>query len=133
MSDTKRAAPFFVWSPRYEVDIGPHPFPTRKFRLIKEFMQKDPVIANARWLDSPAASRAELMSVHSPEYLDDLEALRWTPRTRSSELPISRPIVDAYVFAAGGTLLAARHAVEGRTAGLHVGGGFHHAFAGHAE
>jgi acetoin utilization deacetylase AcuC-like enzyme len=74
------------------------------------------------------ASRAELELVHTRAYLDDLFALRHTPRTAASELPLSREIVSAYALAAGGTTLAAREALA-RGAAINLGGGFHHAFA----
>jgi acetoin utilization deacetylase AcuC-like enzyme len=64
--------------------------------------------------------------------LDDLEALRWTPRTQYSELPLSREIVDAFSLAASGTAEAARRALR-YGAAAHIGGGLHHAYAGHAE
>ena len=49
-----------------------------------------------------------------------------------SELPITAAIRDAALLAAGGTLLAARAALEDGAA-MHVGGGFHHAMPDHAE
>jgi acetoin utilization deacetylase AcuC-like enzyme len=48
------------------------------------------------------------------------------------EIPYSRKTVEAFFLAAGGTILAARKALECRIA-YNVGGGFHHAFAGHGE
>ncbi|HUP20811.1 MAG TPA: histone deacetylase, partial [Gemmatimonadota bacterium] len=77
-------------------------------------------------------TREELLRVHTPEYLADLDGAVHTPRTRMSELPISRPIVEFFVLAAGGTTAAARIALE-RGWAAHVGGGFHHAFADRAE
>jgi acetoin utilization deacetylase AcuC-like enzyme len=41
-------------------------------------------------------------------------------------------MVEAFWLAAGGTLLAARRALEDRV-GFNIGGGFHHAFPGHGE
>jgi acetoin utilization deacetylase AcuC-like enzyme len=48
------------------------------------------------------------------------------------ELPWSKALAKAHSKAAAGTLLAARHALENGL-GVHVGGGSHHAFAGHGE
>src|SRR5262249_58717768 len=76
--------------------------------------------------------RSELLTSHTPEYLDDLDALRWTHRTRMSELPLTAEIVRAYKLAAGGTTLAARGALD-RGCGINLGGGFHHASADRAE
>jgi acetoin utilization deacetylase AcuC-like enzyme len=75
-----------------------------------------------------AAPPGDLLLVHTAEYLDDLEHLRWTPRTSMSELPLTAGIVRAYVLAAGGTTRAAREAMT-HGVGIHLGGGFHHAFA----
>ena len=79
------------------------------------------------------ASRAELELVHTPAYLDDLFAARLTPRTLFSEMPLSPEIARAFALAAGGSILAARTALDRRGAAMNAGGGFHHAFADHAE
>ncbi len=36
--------PSIVWSPRYEVDIGAHLFPTRKYRLVRERLLSEGVV-----------------------------------------------------------------------------------------
>ena len=50
------------------------------------------------------------------------------------EIPCSPEVVDGLRFMTGGSVVAARLALDGtdRTA-VHLGGGFHHAFAGHGE
>jgi len=124
----------FVYSPKYEVDIGPHVFPTSKYRLIKETLLARGLAHEEDFLEPQPASREELLTVHTSEYLDDLENLRWTERTRYSELPLTKPIVDAYVLAAGGSILGARVALEQQPhLCVHLGGGFHHAFSARAE
>jgi acetoin utilization deacetylase AcuC-like enzyme len=121
-----------VSSPRYECDIGPHVFPTEKYRLVVEFLLAAGHVVPAQ-IDVPApADRRQLEPVHTPAYLDDFLALRPTPRVLRSELPITAPIRDGALLAAGGTLLAARHALRDGAA-MHVGGGFHHAMPDHAE
>src|SRR5262249_40693497 len=80
----------------------------------------------------PRFTRALLESAHEAAYLDDLESLRWTPRTQYSELPLTREIVNAFALGASGTTHAARLALEHRAA-ADLGGGLHHAYAGHAE
>lgn len=124
----------FIYSSKYEVDIGPHVFPTSKYRLVRDWLLAHGVVAEGDFVEPPPASREELLTAHTAAYLDDLEALRWTHRTQSSELPISREIVDAYRIACGGTILAAREALRaGPGVAVHIGGGFHHAFADRAE
>ena len=117
-----------VYSPEYECDIGRHVFPTEKFRLVRDGLIAAGLIAAGDVIVPEPAPREDLLLVHTAEYLDDLDALRWTPRTRMSELPLTAAIVRAYVLAAGGTTRAAREAMTHRV-GVHLGGGFHHAFA----
>jgi acetoin utilization deacetylase AcuC-like enzyme len=117
-----------VHSPHYYCDIGPHVFPTEKFERVRRELVAAGEVADDEILTPEPAARDDLLLVHAPEYVDDLEHLRWTPRTACSELPLTAEIVRAYRLAAGGTTLAAREALT-RGAGINVGGGFHHAFA----
>jgi acetoin utilization deacetylase AcuC-like enzyme len=121
-----------VYSPRYACDIGAHVFPTAKYARVVLALERDGLLSPGGSVEPEMPERSTLELTHSRDLLDDLEGLRWTPRTMPSELPLTPGIVEAYTLAAGGTLLAARLALEAG-AGVHVGGGFHHAFAGHAE
>lgn len=124
----------FIYSPRYEIDIGPHVYPTAKYRLVRDRLIAEGVAGPSDFLEPEAASPEELALIHTPEFLDDLEHLRRTRRTMYSELPLTRSVVDAYRIAAGGTILAARLALDRvQKIVVHMGGGWHHAFADHAE
>jgi acetoin utilization deacetylase AcuC-like enzyme len=48
------------------------------------------------------------------------------------EVPYSPELVRAFWLAAGGSILAAQHALKDRVA-FNIGGGFHHAFPDHGE
>lgn len=124
--------PAFVWSPAYEVDIGKHVFPTQKFRLLKELMVERGLVGEHEIEEPPAAIDAELLAVLSPDYLADLSGGKHTERTRRSELALTQQIVHGMRVTAGGTLLGARRAIE-RGLACHFGGGYHHAYADHAE
>ncbi len=121
-----------VYSPGYECDIGPHVFPVEKFRRVRDALVASGWVTEASVVEPQPASREDLLLAHTPEFLDDLAALRWTRRTQMSELPLDHAIVRAYLLAAGGTTLAARGACA-TGVGVHLGGGFHHAYADHAE
>ena len=122
-----------VWSPRYACDIGPHVFPTAKYAgVFRALVASGDLSDDAVSLEPPPVTRALLTAAHEDAYLDDLAALRWTPRTQYSELPLTREIVDAFALAASGTTHAARLALQ-HGAAAHLGGGLHHAHAGHAE
>ena len=82
---------------------------------------------------SPADHGQEcLRRVHDADYLEDFLAARPTPPIISSELPINQDIVRWFLVAAHGTVTSVQAALE-RGACYHIGGGFHHAFASHAE
>ena len=121
-----------VHSERYTCDIGAHVFQIGKFEGVIASLRASGHLDGARLVEPDRPSRDQLLTTHTPEYLDDLEAARWTHRTAPSELPLSAEIVDAYVLAAGGTLRASRDALD-RGVAVHVGGGYHHAYADHAE
>ncbi len=122
----------FVHSPAYRCDIGAHVFPMEKFDRLRERLLAEAGVRERQILVPGPAARADLLRVHTAEYLDDLEHLRWTPRTRTSELPLTEEIVSAYRHAAEGSALAAREALA-RGFGVNLGGGFHHAYPDHAE
>ncbi len=124
--------PAVVWSPRYACDIGAHVFPVAKYGFVHQRLRDEGLVADGETLEPPPPTRELLESAHDPAYLDDLDGLRWTPRTMRSEMPLTREIVDAFALGASGTTLAAREALA-RGAAVHVGGGLHHAYAGHAE
>ncbi len=121
-----------VWSKHYGCDIGTHVFPTAKYEAVYHALVASGHLDAGLDLAPPPVTRALLEQAHEPAYLDDLEALRWTPRTQYSELPLTREIVDAFALAASGSAHAARLALRFGAA-AHLGGGLHHAYAGHAE
>ncbi len=121
-----------VHSPEYFCDIGPHVFPVEKFARVRALLVAERELEAGEILVPEPPSPGALLRVHTPEYLEDLELLRWTSRTMSSELPLTAEIVRAYRLAASGTTLAAREALR-RGSGINLGGGFHHAFGDRAE
>ena len=121
-----------IHSARYACDIGPHVFPTAKFQLTLDRLVAAGLVTRETVIEPQPPARELLLLVHTAAYLDDLEALRWTPRTMPSELPLTREIADAYALAAAGTTTAARLALEHGMA-VNLGGGFHHAYADRAE
>src|SRR5258708_22005365 len=124
-----RPAP--VSSPAYVCDLGTHVFPTEKYAHVHAALEAAGELEGVDVLCPAPPSRDVLASAHDEAYLDDLEALRWTPRTQYSELPLTREIVDAFALGAAGRLLAAGAALPPRVA-AHPGGGPHHAHPRHA-
>ncbi len=126
------SVPAFVFSPAYEADIGPHVFPTFKYRRVKERIIETGLAAPDAFVEPRPRDRAILRLAHTEAYLTDLFTLRQTFATASSELPLTMEIARWFEIAAYGTATATELALA-RGAAMHVGGGFHHAFADHAE
>ncbi|MBN1825034.1 MAG: histone deacetylase [Candidatus Eisenbacteria bacterium] len=125
-------SPRFVYSDRYEVDLAGHPFPTEKYRLVRLALLENGSCGPEDFIEPAEPNREDLLLVHTPAYLDDLEHARLTPRTARSELPVTGEVIGAFRLSAAGTALAAGLARQSGTA-VHIGGGFHHAFPDHAE
>lgn len=121
-----------VCSPGYRCDLGLHVFPVAKYEGVIDALTASGHLPASGPVTPAEPTRALLELAHDGEYLDDLQALRWSPRTQYSEMPLSRAVVDAFARHASGTAAAADLALRHGGA-VHVGGGLHHAFAGHAE
>lgn len=71
--------------------------------------------------------------MHEKNYLDKLKKGTLTDEEIFRlELPYSKGIVRAALLCCGGTILASEIALTDRL-GIHIGGGFHHAFPDHGE
>ena len=123
------------YSPRYEVSLPGHIWPTSKYRLIADRLgRRRPGEGGPVPLIEPVeASWDDLALVHTGEYLDKLRANTLTAADIATlELPWQPALADAFRLMVGGTCGAAASALdEGRAA--HLGGGLHHAFANHGE
>ncbi len=121
----------FVYADGYYADIGVHVFPVGKYRLVYQQLRARGIIGE-NLIEPQPASKADLLLVHDQDYVEDLIRARSTERTASSELPISKAIVQAFLLAAGGTIRACEEALE-KDCAINLTGGFHHAFPDHGE
>ena len=123
-----------VYSKDYAVDIGDHVFPTLKYKLIKDQILKDPTLKDRVDFVTPKSAREEdILLAHTEEYLNKLTRGTLTrEEILRMELPYSKKLVDVSVLCCGGTTLATQIALND-SLGIHVGGGFHHAFSDHGE
>ena len=133
MPDKNHRIPI-VYSPHYEMDLGNHVFPVNKYRRIIERLKSEPAFEHRfRIVEPEPVDRADLLLVHSPTYVDKVEQGRLSQaEIMIMEIPWSPSIVQAMKIVCGGTVLATRIACQ-RGLGIHVGGGFHHAFPDHGE
>lgn len=125
--------PVVVWSSAYEVDIGPHVFPTAKYRLVLQRLRETGVVSDDDVVEAEALDDELLARVHAPEYLDKIRNDAFTSLERIVlEVPYSPALAHASRVCCGGTLMAGRLALRDGVA-VHLGGGFHHGFRDHGE
>jgi len=123
----------YIYSPRYHVDIGLHVFPTAKYELIRQRLIDEDGALPGDFLEPAQASAEEILIVHTQDYylkcrdnlLSPLDQMRL-------ELPWSPELFDAASRCVRGSIDAARLALD-HGVGLHIGGGFHHAYPDHGE
>lgn len=123
-----------AYSKDYAVDIGNHVFPTSKYNQIKERILKESRFRERVDFVKPCpATDDDILAVHEKKYLDALKRGALTKEELFRlELPYSEELVDASLVCCGGTILATQTALSGAL-GIHIGGGFHHAFPDHGE
>jgi acetoin utilization deacetylase AcuC-like enzyme len=122
------------YHPGYQAPLSPeHPFPMSKYPLLKDMLLRDGIIAAADLLQPLPISAEAIARVHTAEYLDKLSGGGLSPsEIRRLGLPWSEALWQRSLLASGGTLLAARNALQEGLAG-NLAGGTHHAFADHGE
>ena len=122
-----------VYHERYDLNLGPHVFPSQKFRLIHEMLLREGIAVPQDFLRPDPASDEDILRVHT---LDWVHKLKTGTLTASDvmllEVPYSPELVEAVWLAAGGTILAAQSALRDGF-GSNLSGGFHHAYPGHGE
>lgn len=122
-----------IWSPEYEVEIGSHVFPTRKYRLVEERLVAEGTVDGDDIIRPSPARGEQLARVHSAGYLEKIGDDSLSPAERLQlEVPFSPALREAMVLCCGGTIECGRRALTDGVC-VHLGGGFHHAFAGHGE
>lgn len=123
-----------VYSKDYAVDIGAHVFPTSKYNQIRERLQRERRFGpRIDFVRPEPATDSEITAVHDRAYLEKLmKGSLSREEIFRLELPYSKELVRAAIVCCGGTIAACDIAFEERC-GIHIGGGFHHAFADHGE
>lgn len=122
-----------VYHDKYDLNLGPHVFPSQKFRLIAEALLKEGIATKEDFLEPRLASDEDILRVHTAEWT---RKLKTGTLTRSDvmllEIPYSPELVEAVWLAAGGSILAGQCALRDGF-GASLGGGFHHAYPDHGE
>jgi acetoin utilization deacetylase AcuC-like enzyme len=122
-----------IYHPQYDLDLGPHVFPSQKFKMIRDSLLAEGIAAESDFLQPEAAPDEDVLRVHTAAYVKKLQTDSLTLSERMKlEIPLSGSTVKGFWLAAGGSILAGRKALEDGFA-ANLSGGFHHAYAGHGE
>ena len=123
----------FIYSDRYDLNLGAHVFPAVKYRLIQERLLAEKLAAAEDFVEPEPAADEDLTLVHDQDYVMKLKhgKLSYVELMRL-EIPYSPQLIQALWLSAGGSILAARLALENRIV-ANISGGFHHAFPDHGE
>lgn len=122
-----------VYHPRYDLNLGDHVFPARKYRLIHDRLLEEGFADLDDFVEPEAASDDDVLRIHDADWVRRLKTGTLSEaEIMRLEIPYSREMVAGFWLATGGTILAARNALRDRI-GFNIGGGFHHAFADHGE
>lgn len=120
-----------VYSDGYDLNLGDHVFPAVKFKLIRNELARE---GYTELHEPEPAAIEDATLAHTRAWV---EGLRYGTLSYQQilqlEIPYSSKMVDAFFRSAGGTVLAARLALERGGVAMNIGGGFHHAFANHGE
>ncbi len=128
-----RKSPAVVHHAGYFADIGAHVFPMRKFVGIREEIVRRGLLRDEDIVAPQPATIEQVRRVHDAAYVDKLLHGRLSSLEEALlELPYSKELVEANLLCAGGSIAAARLALE-RGIAINLGGGFHHAFPDHGE
>jgi acetoin utilization deacetylase AcuC-like enzyme len=122
-----------VYSERYDLHLGEHVFPSKKYKWLRDRLVRTRFASPEDFVEPQPASDEDILRVHDAEWVSRLRhgTLTYQDILRL-EIPYSPQMVEAFCLAAGGTTLAARHALSDGV-GFNLGGGFHHAFPDHGE
>jgi acetoin utilization deacetylase AcuC-like enzyme len=122
-----------IYSDGYYLPIGQHVFPAEKYRRVRDQLIESGVAEPEDFITPQLASDQDILLVHTPRYVEKLKTGTLSAREELElEVPFSQELVQAFWLAAGGSILAAHHALNDGVA-INIGGGFHHAFADHGE
>jgi acetoin utilization deacetylase AcuC-like enzyme len=120
-----------VHHPDYTADTADtHRFPMRKFAKLAEVLVHDGLVPHGFHTPVPI-TRDQLLKAHSTTYVDGiLDRTLAAADIRRIGFPLTQAVVRRAQLATGGTLLAARLALEHGLA-CNSAGGSHHAMVGH--
>jgi len=116
--------------PGFAAPLGGHIMPIAKFALVADAIRKEFPAVEIR---SPSpVGEAELLRVHTPEYVAAVRTGSPRVLAESQKFPWSPELFSSVLLTNGGVIAATRQALADGSSGA-LASGFHHAHAGHGE
>jgi acetoin utilization protein AcuC len=123
-----------VWGPDYlHYNFGEHPMAPIRLDLTVSLSRSLGVLDHLAVIEPVTATESELLTVHSPDYLDAVRRASTDPSylghgLGSDDNPVFSGMFDAAALIAGGSKLAALQVWNGHTRhAVNIAGGLHHA------
>ena len=110
-----------------------HRFPMEKYDLLPKQLLHEGTCASEDFLEAHFAEDEAILAVHDHKYYEDLVNLRLSRKAEiKTGFPLSETLVDRERIIVGGTIMAAKFALEDAIA-MNIAGGTHHAYSDHGE
>lgn len=121
-------------SEKYSIPLPEnHSFPMDKYSLVQEQLMYEGVITRDQIIHSSLIGESEVLTTHSQEYWNRIRDCAFSEQeVRKIGFPASEALRDRSLSSAGGTLQAARQALQSGI-GINLAGGTHHAFKSFGE
>lgn len=114
----------------YEADLGEHIMPIRKFRLVREEIERQGL--PVQLIAPQPVSDEDLLRVHTAEYIQAIATGQPRELAQSQKFPWSPELARAVRWTNGGCVDGLRAALEDGIAG-NLASGFHHSHAGRGQ
>lgn len=124
-----------VYHPRYQGNVWGVPLDPLRGEKIVASLEEEALLSPGVLAEPRPASFQSLLRVHTHEYLQSLQDAQVLTHILGIEVRSheAEPTLELQRLMVGGTIQALRRALRTRGVGVHLGGGFHHAFADHGQ
>lgn len=110
-----------------------HKFPMEKYDLLPQQLLYEGTVTQENFFKPQPVSEEIILKTHDSSYFSKLKNLQLTPREqRKTGFPHSKELIEREITIMGGTLQAAKYAIQHGIA-FNIAGGTHHAFSNRGE
>jgi acetoin utilization deacetylase AcuC-like enzyme len=122
-----------VYHDAFNVDLGPHVFPSRKYRLVREALMAEGLAEPDDFVAPEPARDADVLLVHTDDYVRKAKTGDLSPvEALALEVPWS-PALARATWLSAGACIGAGPLARSDACAVVIGGGLHHAFPDHGE